>query len=119
MKSLCKEEEKMEEKKLNDASWKKDLARAAIDLASSCSVITLEENTPGLWIETFINFELGSFVSELNKQVVMEKLLGSKMIRPISHIIIFLLLKQRLNMPSSKGWKLSLTLWKGCNPRKN
>ncbi len=65
------------------------MARAAIDLASSCGT-TLEEDTPSLWkvyslvqkLATLINFKLGTFPFELNRQLVMEKLLGSKMVNP-------------------------------------
>jgi hypothetical protein len=65
------------------------LARAAIDLASSCGT-TPEEESPSLWKvyslmqkhATLINPKLGTFPFELSRQLVMEKLLGSKMINP-------------------------------------
>jgi len=101
------------------------LVRVVVDLASSFSVTTPEENMLGLWkvyssmhmMETFINSELGSFAFELSRQVVMEKLLGSKMIRPHLPYYYLLFVEVKVQHTFVQGLKIKLDLVKGVQSK--
>jgi hypothetical protein len=86
------------------------LSKATLDLTSSF-IATLEEDKIYLknkmyasfhQIVAYINVELQNHPNELSIGAIMEKLMGSSMVRPICHIITFLLLMQKLNMLLSK-----------------
>jgi hypothetical protein len=101
------------------------LVRVVVDLTSSFSVTKPKENMLGLWkvyfsmhmMETFINSELGSFAFELSRQVVMEKLLGSKMIRPHLPYYYLLLVEVKVQHTLVQGLKIKLDLVKGVQSK--
>ncbi len=101
------------------------MVRVVVDLTSSFSVTKPKENMLGLWkvyfsmhmMETFINSELGSFAFELSRQVVMEKLLGSKMIRPHLPYYYLLLVEVKVQHTLVQGLKIKLDLVKGVQSK--
>ncbi len=96
------------------------MARVAIDLASSCGM-TPKENTPSLWkvyglmqkLATLINLKLGTFPSEFSRRFIMEKLLGSKMIKPNLPNYYLPLIEAKVQHVLVQGLKIELDYVKG------
>lgn len=64
-------------------------------------------------LATFINYKLGTFPSKLSRQLVMEKLLGSKMIKPNLPNYYLPLIEAKVQHVLVQGLKIELDYVKG------